>query len=203
MRQRAREAAAITLLEAAEEVAAHRGLESTSIAAIAEGAGVAVGTLYNYFADRDALLAALFKLRRGQMLPRIAAAAEEAAGLPFEERLRSYLTAVLGAFEDHRRFCRVAMAAADQGAMKAKIGRTSAVLTTIIESLREILAARPTDDGAPHDPSVTFDLAYLLFGALKGVLHTRLERDLPLAPAADLLADTFLRGILSSPARPR
>lgn len=185
MRQRAREAAAIALLEATEDVAAQRGLEGTSIAAIAERAGVAVGTLYNYFPDRDAMLAALFKLRRAELLPRIEAAAVATRELPFEQRLASYLTAVLAAFDDYRRFCRVAMSAADQGMLKPR-GR-SAVLAAIVGELAEILR--------PEHGDAADDLAHMMFGALKALMHARLERDEPLAPAGRLLASTFLQGI--------
>jgi AcrR family transcriptional regulator len=223
MRQRAREAAATALLEAAEEVAAQRGLEATSIAAIAERAGVAVGTLYNYFPDREALIAALFRLRRAELLPRVVAAAEQTAALPFEQRLRGYLTAVFTVFEDYRRFCRVAMSA-DQGAVKAKSRGPSAVLAAIIEALTEILAARPVgpESGqlapAPQEeaaaatgwprlaaasaavearsvPPSAPELAHMLYGAMKAILHLRIERDLAMVPAATLLANTFLRGI--------
>ncbi len=198
MRQRAREAAATALLEAAEEVAAQRGLEATSIAAIAERAGVAVGTLYNYFADRDAIIAALFRLRRGEVIPRIVAAAEQTAALPFEERLRAYLTAVLATFEDYRRFCRVAMSN-DQVVVKARGRAPSAVLPTILEALAEIFASRPIADPGVgprigDGPSAP-ELAHMVYGAMKALLHMRIERDMPLVPAADLLADTFLRGI--------
>lgn len=185
MRQRAREAASEALLEAAEEVAAQRGLEATSIAAIAERAGVAVGTIYNYFPDRDALIAALFKWRRYQLLPRIAAASTQYQDLPFEERLTSYLTAVLAVFEEYRRFCRVAMYAEQSGARpKAR----SIVLMTIVESLREILL--------PVAGAASVDLAHMIYGAMKALLHDRIERDEPLPPAASLLAATFLKGIL-------
>lgn len=186
MRQRAREAAATALLEAAEEVASQRGLEATSIAAIAERAGVAVGTLYNYFPDRDAMIAALFKLRRGELLPRIEAAAEATRALPFEPRLRGYLAAVFTAFEDYRPFCRVAMSA-DQSVVKLKSGRASAVLTAIVGELVEILQA---SHGA-----ASRDLAHMIFGAMKALLQTHIERDEPLRPAAHLLAETFLQGI--------
>src|SRR5258708_31841270 len=52
-------------------------------------AGVAVGTLYNYFPDRDALLVALFQMRRAQLIPQIEALAEAARTLPFDRRLRA------------------------------------------------------------------------------------------------------------------
>lgn len=183
MRARVREAAATVILEAAEEVAAARGLEATSTAAIAERAGVAVGTLYNYFPDRDALLAALFKLRRDALLPRLAAAAEATAHLPFEERLRAYLVGVAGAFDEFRRFCRVAMAA--EGAIKPR--SPSLVLLAITEVLTQILRPRLGGGAEEH--------ARMLFGAFKAQLGWRLERDEPLEPAAHALVDAFLPGL--------
>ncbi|HWU88272.1 MAG TPA: TetR/AcrR family transcriptional regulator, partial [Kofleriaceae bacterium] len=162
MRLRAREAAATAILEAAEEVAAARGLEATSTAAIAERAGVAVGTLYNYFPDREALIAALFKLRRDALLPRLVAVAEATARLPFEERLRAYLAGVARAFDEFRRFCRVAMSA--EGAVKPK--PRSVVLETITQALADIL--RPAARARAEE------YARMLFGAFKAMMHWRI-----------------------------
>lgn len=47
------------LLEAAAQVFAEKGYESTSTADIAERAGVAIGSLYQYFPNKSALLEAL------------------------------------------------------------------------------------------------------------------------------------------------
>jgi AcrR family transcriptional regulator len=184
MKARVREAASLAILEAAEEVAAERGLEATSTAAIAERAEVAVGTLYNYFPDRDALISALFKLRRDDMLPRITAAAEATKGLSPEARLRAYLTAVVAVFEDHRRFCRVSLSV-DHAALKIK--RTSVILDAMTAALVDILE--------PFVGAASDEHARMLFGALKGMMTWRIERDEPLAPVADLIANTFLHGI--------
>lgn len=184
VRERAREAVAEAILEAAEEVAAARGLEATSTAAIAERAGVAVGTLYNYFPDRDALLAALFKLRRDALLPRIVAVAEATAGLPFEERLRAYLAGVVRAFDEFRAFCRVAIAA--EGVIKGR--SRSMVMPAITEALAEIL--RPVVKARAEEQ------ARMLFGALKAMLAWRIERDEPLEPAAEIVVEAFLPGLV-------
>ena len=183
MRARAREAAAAAILDAAEEVAAVRGLEATSTAAIAERAGVAVGTLYNYFPDREALLAALFKQRRDALLPRLVAVADATAHLPFEERLRAYLAGVARSFDEFRRFLRVAMAASAGARPRPR----SAVLIEITETLTEIL--RPVLRGRAEEH------AQMLFGAFKAQLHWRIEQDEPLELGAHLLVDTFLPGI--------
>lgn len=54
------------LLDAAAEVLAERGPAGLTVRAIAARAGVSVGLLYNYFADRDDLLVALTLDRFGQ-----------------------------------------------------------------------------------------------------------------------------------------
>jgi AcrR family transcriptional regulator len=186
MRQRAREAAGSALLEAAEDVAARRGIEAASIAAIAERAGVAVGTLYNYFPDRDALFAALFKMRRAEIMPRITGAIEQVRELPFEQALRTYLTALFTVFEEYRGFCKVAMSAEHSAAIRGK--GPSAVLTSIVQALTELLQ--------PVTGAATADAAFMMFGAVKAMLHRRIESGEPLPPAASLLADTFLKGLL-------
>jgi AcrR family transcriptional regulator len=184
MRLRVREAASSAILEAAEQVAARRGVEATSIAAIAEHAGVAVGTLYNYFPDRDALLSALFKARREELLPRILAAAETTKALPFEQRLRAYMAGVIAAFEDSRTFCKVAISA--EGTT-AKFKAKPAVLPAIVGALTEILH--------PITGAASSDYARMIFGAFKEMLQARIETDRPLPPAAPLIVDTFLKGI--------
>lgn len=184
-RERAREAAAEAILDAAEEVAAERGLEATSTAAIAERAGVAVGTLYNYFPDRESLLGSLFKVRRTAILPRMDAAAEAAHHLPFEQRLRAYIAGVVAVFDDYRRFLRVVMSA-DQSGVKIQ-GRTNLILPKLTAELEEIL-----------EPTVGKDAPFyarLLLGGVKAVLNWRIELGEPIPPDAGRIVDTFLRGI--------
>jgi len=186
MKARAREAAAEVILEAAEEVAAARGLAATSTAAIAERAGVAVGTLYNYFPDRQALIDALFAWRREQMLPQLDAAADAARGLPADKGLTAYVHAVLAAFESYRLYIRVAIAA-DQEGVVIKTRKTSPVLARFIETVATILK--------PLAGNRSDMYARMLYGALKQLVHYRVERDEPIAPDGELLVQTFLAGI--------
>jgi AcrR family transcriptional regulator len=185
MKERVRETVANGILEAAELVASERGLEATSTAAIAERAEVAVGTLYNYFPDRDALLAALFALRRAQLAPRIAAAAAATKALPFEQRLRNYLGGVAEAFDSMRRFCRVVMSV-DETGVKIK-HRQPTVINGVIDEVATIL--RPAVGGSADEH------AQMLIGAFKAMLHWRLARDEPLEAGTKLLSDAYLKGL--------
>lgn len=56
------------LLAAAKTLFAGQGVESTTIADIAERADIAVGSFYNYFATKDDLLAALLELSLSEQL---------------------------------------------------------------------------------------------------------------------------------------
>src|SRR5438477_203996 len=59
------------ILEAAEEVFGESGLSGARMEDIAGRAGVSVGTLYNHFKDRDALLKDLIVARREELLARL------------------------------------------------------------------------------------------------------------------------------------
>jgi AcrR family transcriptional regulator len=185
MKEAQREAATQAIIEAAEQVAAERGLENASIAAIAKRAGVAVGTLYNYFPDREHLLASWLQHRRDEMVPQIEAAALTGAKLPFERRLRAYVADVLRIFEDKRKFVRV-MASHDPKLMKVK-ERQPPLLATIVSTLESMFRQVVTDRAAEY--------ARLLLAMVRGMALWRAEQDQPLDQDADLIVDTFLKGM--------
>jgi AcrR family transcriptional regulator len=114
LRQRIRETTTQAILAAAEEVFANKGMHAAHMGEIAGLAGVAVGTLYNHFADRDALLAGLLEDRRAEMLARIDEALDKVASpamtpTGFRDRLRVFLLAVLTHKQAHRRFFQILM----------------------------------------------------------------------------------------------
>ena len=57
-----------TLIEATAKIVAERGLEGITTHHIAERAGVSVGSLYQYFDDKDALIAALVDKLTGEIV---------------------------------------------------------------------------------------------------------------------------------------
>lgn len=192
MKQRAREAASIALLEATEFVAAERGIDQTSIAAIAERAQVAVGTLYNYFPDRESLLAALFKWRRDEMIPRLVAATASAGeDGPFEQQLRTYMTQTARVFDGFRRFCRVAMSA-DQSSTPIKGRQTNGKSIVLETFLNSLVALMKPVYGAKSE-----EYARMMFGSFKMMMQFQLERDQPIENAVDMLVMTFLKGMAS------
>src|SRR5262249_22687500 len=129
LRNRLRELAADTILEAAEQVFAELG-PAAGMDAIATRAGVAVGTLYNHFRDRDALVDALFEARAVALVARVRDEIDASTGVEFRPRLLRVLEAVMASTSPNPRFRQVFLQA------ELRKPRKSAVL----ERLRGALA---------------------------------------------------------------
>jgi AcrR family transcriptional regulator len=104
LRERLREETARAISAAAEQVFADRGLHDAKMEEIAARAGVSVGTVYNHFQDRGALLAELVEARREQLAQRLDQALAASAHEPFEAQLRRFALTVFEHFEHHRQF---------------------------------------------------------------------------------------------------
>jgi len=90
------------LLQAAEAVFADEGLQTAKVESIAARAGVSVGTVYNYFADRKALVDAVMESRKQDLVRRLQELEVQTEGRPFLERLELSLDTVLAYFQSQR-----------------------------------------------------------------------------------------------------
>lgn len=90
-----------TILNAAEKEF-EKGIAKARMEDIAAKAGVAVGTLYNHFSDRQALLNAVIKARRSEMSEAIDASIKATEKEPFPKRLESFLMTTLELIRPHR-----------------------------------------------------------------------------------------------------
>lgn len=75
------------ILGAALELFVERGFHGTSVPSVADRAGVAAGTIYHYFANKEALVNALYKRWKGVIGSQVMATF--AAGAPMREQFRS------------------------------------------------------------------------------------------------------------------
>jgi AcrR family transcriptional regulator len=187
LRERFRQESAQEILSAAEAVFIEQGLAGASMSQIAERAGVAVGTLYNRFKDREALLQELLAQRRAELLAELEVTARQLAALDLRERLTGVVHALLLQCEQHRPFLRLAFASEwAQGPGKE----------LMLRALRERMAAvlAPSRSALREDPEGSFPV--LLISLVRGML----ERDryglpvLDAATAADQIVEFFLKG---------
>ena len=94
-----------SIQEATMRVIARKGMSAATMQEIADEAGVAKGTIYLYFRDRDELVEKTFETAMAQLGDRIDAALEQ--DLPFEEKLRIALSVRLAFFRENREFFRL------------------------------------------------------------------------------------------------
>jgi AcrR family transcriptional regulator len=183
-RRKARTRAA--LIAAARMLFAARGVETTTIAEIAEQADIAVGSFYNYFATKDELLAAILQEALGEQLRALQSRQEQVSD-PAE---------VISVA--HRHLVRLARADTDLAWLLVRLEVPQRVGTTV---LRE--AARlDLDNGLAAGRFAVSDPALALTasgGALLAVMHEALGGKL--ADGADSAhAEGVLRSFGVSPA---
>ena len=94
-----------SIQEAAMRVIARKGMAAATMAEIADEAGVAKGTIYLYFRDRDELVEKTFETAITQLHERIDTAFK--AGATLEEKLRATLKAKFEFFGENREFFRL------------------------------------------------------------------------------------------------
>ena len=191
LRERLKEATRGAILDAAETVFAREGVQRARMEDVASQAGVAVGTLYNYFADRNALLDALLEARSSALLERIDAAVADKKPA-FEVRLEAFLLAVVEHHLQHAGMFAVYMeselmlrarARKDRPNLRALLDRTTRLVREGVSS--GVLRA--------EDADLYPDL---LIGMLRGAFMRHIHNlgPVPSIEVAPRLARTFLSG---------
>ncbi|HYO78290.1 MAG TPA: TetR/AcrR family transcriptional regulator [Thermoanaerobaculia bacterium] len=94
-----------SIQEATMRVIARKGMAAATMQEIAEEAGVAKGTIYLYFRDRDELVEKTFETAIKQLMREIDAAIEQ--DLPLESKIRAIMQAHLAFFGKNREFFRL------------------------------------------------------------------------------------------------
>lgn len=199
LRHRLREVTNEAILEAAEEVFAEEGLHAAKMEAIAAKAGVAVGTLYNHFQDREHLLSHLIDARHVELIERLDQVLAELDGHPFTEQLHGFIAALAGHLEAHQPFLSILLegeASRDRRAVAPRVRKPRSAMLKIYERVRILVergikarALRPTD--ADLYPT-------LLMGMFRGFMMRRLYndggREPPMTSRVERLTEFFLRG---------
>lgn len=193
LRERQKEAIAQEILSAAAKEIVEKGIHSMHMADVAARAGVAVGTLYNHYKDRDALLCALAALRHSELLKsldeRIAAVENE----PFRLQIRALLLGIFSHLEENWQFFAAFMQAESAPPVIARPAHSFQRamyerFDALIERGKQQQVLRA--EVAALAPS-------LLMGMTRAMLMRRLYvKDEPnLLSHVDILVDCFLDGV--------
>jgi len=191
LRSRLRKATSEAILDAAEQGIAERGLRGAGMVEIAERAGVSVGTLYNHFADKDALLTALLHDRRRELAARIDAALARRQGEPFRAQLGAFTDAFAAHFEAHRRFLQILWdEEAARGAPLVK--RDESPIADIHRRLEKLMKLGAREGALRREGAPLLAAAYM--GMLKAVLIKQTRTGKGVGASAVTLMRLFLDG---------
>jgi AcrR family transcriptional regulator len=182
-----------TIQRAAQRVIARHGLAGASMSAIAEEAGVAKGTLYLYFEDRDDLLDHAAGCIFDDLLERLGGVL--AGKRPLRESLRELVRTKLAFFDENQEFLRVYMASRLGGSEEARrTRRRRPQYARYLELLTEYLAAAERrGEMKAFDP---FRVALFFVEGTSAILQRRLE-EIGRSPEEDVewIVDLLLNGL--------
>ncbi len=190
-----------SLQEAARRVIARTGLAAATMAEIAREAGVAKGTIYLYFRDRDELVEKTFETAITQLYERVDVALR--MDVPFAEKLRAIIAAKLEFFSTHREFfrlyqsLRMPVGSAQQQRRQKRTCQPQyhARIQQMADVLRQAMDAGEIRRVDPYR------LALFLVEGSTAVVIQRITEDVPPPEAedVDLIVSTILDGIALHP----
>ena len=183
------------ILDAAERVFVEAGFESAKMEDIARAAGVAKGTVYNYFANKEAVFSALADRGRSQLLELVDQAV--AAATP-EDRPRAFVHTVLSCLEEGARMALVYMHATGLALLPALDPRAPQGRVMLTERMRESL--RPLYEAGQLRQDIELErLVVMLGGLLMATIQDFLERghERGLVDATDSIMSLFMQGAQS------
>src|SRR5258706_4827366 len=186
-----------SIQEAAIRVISRKGMAWATMQEIGEEAGVAKGTIYLYFRDREELVEKTFETAIGELHKRLDAALDGEG--TFAQRLRAVITAKLAFFNENREFFRLYHtlrmpegSATQQRRQKrtcqpqyrARVDRLAAHLKLAMDA----------GEVRPLDPK---RLALFLIETSTAIVLERLSEDAPPPESddVDLIVSTLLSGI--------
>jgi len=186
-----------SIQEATLRVIARKGISGATIQEIADEAGVAKGTIYLYFRDRDELIEKTFEAAIAQFVARIDAVIDE--DVPFDRKLRAIIATKIAFFGENREFFRLYMAQRmPEGSSPAARRKHQESRPEYRERVRKFadVLKEAMDRGEIRDVDPYRLALFIMEGTTAVVLERLTEESSPAEEAdADLLAGLLLDGI--------
>jgi TetR/AcrR family fatty acid metabolism transcriptional regulator len=181
------------ILEAAIKVFARQGFYQSTVAQIAKEAGVADGTIYLYFKNKDDILVQFFNYRTKQVFDGFRAAVNQADNSL--DKLRNLIRRHLMEFQRDRNMAVVYQIETHQNSRlaEAQIREMAQMYQDLVS---EIVEAGQQEGRIRKDLYVSLVKRFIL-GAVDEVINTWLhsDKDYDLVTMADPLVELFIRGI--------
>ena len=163
-RQERSKATVETILAATARVLVKKGFDGLTTNAVAEAAGVSIGSLYQYFPSKEALVAALIEQHIEQMNAAILNELTRVAQLPMAQAVRAVIELTIRAHSIEPELHRVLTEQVPRVGRLARLAEADAICRRMVAG---ILAAR-RDELAISDPDTA---AFVLVHSIEAITH--------------------------------
>lgn len=181
------------ILEAAVKVFAEQGFYQSTISQIAREAGVADGTIYLYFKNKDDILVQFFNYKTKQVFDSFREEVNKADNS--FDKLRNLIRRHLEEFQNDRNMAVLYQAETHQNSrlVEEQIKEMSKLYLDIVSEIVE----RGQDEGSVRKDLYVGLVKRFILGGVDEVINTWLHSDgkYDLVSMADPLVDLFIRGI--------
>jgi AcrR family transcriptional regulator len=178
-----------SIVEAAAQILEKGGLAAFTTNAVAERAGVSIGTLYQYFADKNALLMALAREEMTAALGEVGRALRGDGDPSVEGRVRAMVRAIVHAFRGRQR--------ARKAVVQALLAQGAGI--ELIAPVAAFIAQAGETVGRGPNPLVgplTREQAFVVSRALMGVVRAAVLEEQPFL-ASRAFEDEIVRMIVA------
>jgi len=153
-----------TILAATARVILRRGFDAMTTNAVAEAAGVSIGSLYQYFPNKEALVAALIERHVEEMSGAVATKLARVGQLPIADAVRAMIELTIRAHSVEPELHRVLTEQVPRVGRMAKLREADAMLHRMVSA---VLAER-RDELAIQDPDLS---AFILVSTIEAIAH--------------------------------
>jgi AcrR family transcriptional regulator len=174
------------ILEAAMRLLDKGGLPLLTTNAVAETAGVSIGTLYQYFPNKEAILEALADREMAELSTRVLMVLQDRSAISPADRIGRILRAVTSGYGKRRRVQRLVL--------EHSLSRGARRAAPLIE---QILGLLTSGDRPPNAVPMTEAEAFIMTNAVVGVIRAMIMRADDAGPPQEEIEEAMGRLIVS------
>jgi AcrR family transcriptional regulator len=167
-----------TIIEATAQVLEREGESALTTNRLAERAGFSIGTLYQYFPNKDAILRLLAERERDQFERAVAAVVRDPDAAGLEPVMRAIIAIAIGSFGNRVQLRRLVLLRFFKSDLTASVGRT-------IDAIGRLIAEAVARHGGPEMRPLDGARVYVLTRAITGAIRAAVLEGSPLVHSAE------------------
>lgn len=162
-RQARSESTVDAIYEATAQIIEREGADRITTRRISEVSGFSIGTLYQYFQDRDSLLMAMSISHRDRLIGRLKSTLADCRDQPVREAISRLVAVNVAYARSHRKTLRAVMRVVTR---KGRAARMQEAMRALDDCIGRCLAQLAESDGLALSPACRFVLSRAMTGVL-------------------------------------